>query len=190
MNKKIDLLNKQIAKENGKIDILVNNAGVGNGVWGKTSEEEYDNVMETNLKGLFFLTDKVAHYMIDKGIKGNILNVCSSSSLRPANSAYCLSKWGLRGLTEGLAKTLIPYNIVVNGIAPGPTATPLMGKENTDDLYNEFQPNKRYALPEEIASMAVIYVSNMGRSIVGDIAYMTGGCAVFTYDDNLERYKI
>lgn len=65
-----------------------------------------------------------------------------------------------------------------------------MGKENTDDLYNEFQPNKRYALPEEIASMAVIYVSNMGRSIVGDIAYMTGGCAVFTYDDNLERYKI
>lgn len=173
-----------------KIDILVNNAGIGNGIWGHTTEEEYDNVMDTNLKGLFFITDLIGHYMVENKIKGNILNICSSSSLRPANSAYCFSKWGLRGFTEGLAKTLIPYDIVVNGIAPGPTATPLMGMNNNDNLYNEHQPNGRYATIEEIANMAVIYVSDMGRTIVGDIAYMTGGCAVFTYDDSNDRYLI
>lgn len=64
--------------------------------------------------------------MVDNGIKGNILNVASASSLRPANSAYILSKWGIRGLTLGLAKALAKDGITVNGIAPGPTATPML----------------------------------------------------------------
>lgn len=167
-----------------KIDVLVNNAGVRGGRWGKTTIEEYDKVMDTNLKGVFFLTEIVAHYMKNENIHGNILNICSASSLRPANSAYCLSKWGMRALTEGLAKTLIPYDIVVNGIAPGPTATPMFGFETSDRLEAPGQPNKRFTTVEEIADLAVIYVSDMARTIVGDIAYMTGGAAVITYDDN------
>ena len=122
--------------------------------------------------------------MKENNIHGNILNICSASSLRPANSAYCLSKWGLRALTEGLAKTLIPYDIVVNGIAPGPTATPMFGFECSNNIEASSQPNKRYTTVEEIANMAVIYVSDMARTIVGDIAYMTGGAALLTYDDN------
>lgn len=172
-----------------KIDILVNNAGVRGGRWGNTSMEEYDKVMDTNLKGVFFLSEIVARYMKDNNIHGNILNICSASSLRPANSAYCLSKWGIRALTEGMAKSLIPYDIVVNGIAPGPTATPMFGLGSNDNIEAAFQPNKRYTTVEEIADMAVIYVSDMARTIVGDIAYMTGGAALLTYDDNNYDFK-
>lgn len=184
---KIIKLTKEIG--NHSIDILVNNAGVRGGRWGDTSMVEYDKVMDTNLKGVFFLTEIVARYMKGNGIHGNILNICSASSLRPANSAYCLSKWGMRALTEGLAKTLIPYDIVVNGIAPGPTATPMFGMGTTDNLEASSQPNKRFTTVEEIADMAVVYVSDMARTIVGDIAYMTGGAALLTYDDNNYDFK-
>lgn len=173
---------------NNKIDILVNNAGVRGGRWGATSLSEYEQVMNTNLKGAFFLSEIVAKYMKENEIHGNILNICSASSLRPANSAYCLSKWGLRALTEGMAKTLIPYDIVVNGIAPGPTATPMFGFESSNNIEASSQPNKRFTTVEEIANMAVIYVSDMARTIVGDIAYMTGGAALLTYDDNSYKF--
>lgn len=168
------------------VDILVNNAGIGVGQWGQTTIEEWDNVIKTNLRGPFFLSEIIARHMRDNHIHGNILNICSSASLRPANTAYRLSKWSMKAFTLGLAKTLIRYDIVVNGIAPGPTATPLLGATSNDNLQMPFNPNKRMATPEEIANMAVIYVSDMSRSIVGDIAYMTGGAGVLTVDDNDE----
>lgn len=142
--------------EGKKIDILVNNAGVLGGHISSSSIDEYDKVMNTNLRGVFFLSQLVGHYMKENGIQGNILNVASSSSLRPAASAYTISKWGIRGLTLGLARVLSPYGITVNGLAPGPTATPMLMKKTTDNLAFERNPLGRYALPEEIANMAVI----------------------------------
>lgn len=121
--------------------------------------------------------------MKDNKIPGNILMVASSSSLRPAASAYTLSKWGLRGLTLGLARTLAPFGIVVNGIAPGPTATPMLLAEGEDNIYHPKNPAGRYAMPCEIANMAVMLVSNMGRMIIGDIIYMTGGAGLITNED-------
>ena len=174
---------KSIVNECGKIDILVNNAGVIGGEWSKAVEDEYDNVMDTNLKGAFFLSRVVADHMIKNKINGNILNICSSSSLRPVNSAYALSKWGLRGLTLGLAKTLCKYGITVNGIAPGPTATPMLVKDKTGRIDNKYSPIGRMAMPEEIANMAVFLVSDFGRTVVGDVVYMTGGAGLITYDD-------
>lgn len=165
------------------IDILVNNAGILGGNFGSTNEEEYDKVMDTNLKGAYFLSQIVAKYMRDNHVKGNILNIASSSSLRPAASAYTLSKWGIRGMTAGLAKSLIPYGIVVNAIAPGPTMTPMLIKNPTLNIANSRIPSGRFVMPEEIANMAVVLVSNMGRSIVGDTIFMTGGAGVITYDD-------
>lgn len=159
----------------GKVDILVNNAGIGGGGISSATEEEYNNVMDTNLKGNFFLSREVAKYMIRHSIQGNILNIASSSSLRPANSAYILSKWGVRGLTEGLGRALAPKGIVVNGIAPGPTATPMLGKMNDDDIFRSDSLIGRYITTTEIAQMAVIMVSEMSRSVIGDIVYMTGG---------------
>lgn len=166
----------------GVIDILVNNAGVLGAVIPNATEEDYDNVLETNLKGAFFLSQAAGKYMKDNKIKGNILNIASSSSLRPAVSAYTLSKWGLRGLTLGLAKVLAPYGITVNGLAPGPTATPML-KADKSNITNNRIPLGRFIMPEEIANMAVFLVSEMGRSIIGDIVYMTGGAGVVTYED-------
>ncbi len=173
-----------------KIDILVNNAGTresGYCDFGHTDEEQFDKVMNTNLKGSYFFSQMVAKYMKDNLIHGNILNIASSSSLRPANSAYILSKWGLRGMTLGMAKALIPYDIVVNGIAPGPTATPMLGLTGKNVHFPQ-NPSGRVVLPEEIANMAVILTSNIGRSVVGDIVYMTGGAGVITFDDAVYNF--
>lgn len=165
-----------------QIDILVNNAGVLGGHISTATIDEYDKVMNTNLRGVFFLCQMFGKYLKDNSIKGNILNIASSSSLRPAVSAYTLSKWGIRGLTLGLARALAPYGITVNGIAPGQTATPMLLKDPSKGLATNTILG-RYALPEEIANMAVFLVSEMGRSIVGDIVYMTGGSALVSFED-------
>lgn len=163
-------------------DILVNNAGVQDGIFGSTTEEQYDSVLNTNLKGVYFLSQIVATNMKNNNVCGNILNIASVSSIRPATSPYMLSKWGIKGLTKGLAKMLIPYGITVNAIAPGATATPMLGRGN-DNLHNPNNPMGRMTTVEEIANMAVVLVSDMGRSVVGDVIYMTGGAGTITYDD-------
>lgn len=113
----------------GRVDILVNNAGLEGGHINRCTESDFDSIVNTNMKGVFFLSRIAARYMISNQIQGNILNLCSSSSLRPANSIYTMSKWAVRSLTEGLARMLIPHGIVVNGIAPGMTATPMLQKK-------------------------------------------------------------
>lgn len=178
-----DILSEvKVAGVNG-IDILVNNAGVNYKGMPDATEEEYDKVLDTNLKGVFFLSQMLGKYFVTNNIKGNILNIASASCIRPADSAYTVSKWGIRGLTLGLAKTLAKYGITVNGIAPGPTATPMMIKDGQSNMWLERLPLGRYIMPEEIANMAVYLVSDMGRSIMGDMIYMTGGAGVLTYDD-------
>ena len=173
-----------LAKDNVRIDIFVNNAGINGGdLFPNTREEDYDSILETNLKGMYFISQEIANYMINNRISGNILNITSSSALRPAISPYIISKWGERGLTLGMAKKYIPYGIVVNGLAPGPTLTPMLKKDAENDLYLEYSPSGRYAAPEEIGNLATVLVSNMGRMIVGDTIYATGGAGVVTFDD-------
>lgn len=166
-----------------KIDILVNNAGVVGGEIRDCSEEKYDQIVDTNLKGVFFLSQLVGRYMCDNHIEGNILNIGSSSCLRPATSAYTITKNAILGFTKGLAKILAPYKITVNGIAPGPTATPMLMPNGISEDINFPNQLGRYELPEEIANMAVFLVSNMGKSIIGDMVFMTGGSGVVTFDD-------
>ena len=169
-------------KEN-KIDIFVNNAGVnGKELFPKTSEEEYDKILSTNLKGMYFFSQQIASYMIENKINGNILNITSSSSLRPGISPYIISKGGERSLTLGMAKKYLPYGIIVNALAPGSTLTPML-REEDDDLYLDYSPSKRFATPEEIGNLATVLVCDMGRMIVGDTIYATGGAGVITYDD-------
>ena len=170
--------------EDEKIDILVNNAGISKGaIFGKTKQLDWDDTIGTNLKSLYFVSQIVARYMKEKGIQGNILNILSSSSFRPALNPYTVSKWGGRGLTLGMAKQLIKYGIVVNGLAPGPTATDLLVGDNCEDIKLVRNPSGRFARPEEIANMAVVLTSELGRLIVGDVLCMTGGAGVITYDD-------
>lgn len=164
-------------------DILVNNAGyVGGGVFGSTIESEYNKVLDTNLKGAYFLTQEVSAIWIERGICGNVLNVCSASSLRPGISPYIISKWGMRSLTVGMAKQLIRNGIVVNGIAPGITDTEHFTQGGANIAVHS-NPSGRMVTKEEVANMATILVSSLGRMIVGDILYITGGGGVVTLDD-------
>lgn len=166
------------------VDIWVNNAGIYQGTrYGTVSEQEWDRLMDTNLKAQFFLSQLVSDYMIEKGIEGHILQMCSSSSFRPSIDPYMLSKLGMSGLTLGMAKKLIPHGIVVNGIAPGPTFTPMLHKKDGDSVLHGGVPAGRYVLPQEVANLAVFLTSPMGRMIVGDVVKITGGSAVTTYDD-------
>lgn len=170
--------------ENKHIDILVNNAGVISKThFGKTDEKDYNLVMETNLKGTYFLSEIVSNYMIENGIKGNILNISSSSALRPAVSAYSMAKWAIHGLTLGMAKKLSPYGIVVNSITPGPTATRMLQSDNIININRMSSPSERYATASEIANLAVIMVSDMSKMLNGDTMYATGGCGLLTFDD-------
>lgn len=173
-------------KKNGFIDILVNNAGVLKGsAIGKTEVNHYDYIMDTNLRGTYFVSQSFANRLCENGIKGNILMIASSASLTPAISPYRISKWGIRALTAGLAKQLIPHGIVVNGIAPGPTATPMLGKKE-DDVQMELStsPSGRYVTCDEVAYFSTILVSDIARMVVGDLLYLTGGAGIVTFDDN------
>lgn len=167
--------------EENRIDILVNSAGVvaKHDFW-NMDEEEYDTIMDTNAKGTFFMSQVVGKMMIEKKVRGHILNVASSSALRPAWTPYQMSKWAVKGLTLGLADMMIGQGIVVNAIAPGPTATPMLGKQEGDSIYEPQTPAGRYAMPEELASLAVFMVSGAGDMIVGDTVYMTGGSGTIT----------
>lgn len=162
--------------DENRIDILVNSAGVGvkHGFF-DIDEEEYDLIMDVNAKGTFFMTKAMANYMIDKKIKGHILNVSSSSALRPAWTPYEMSKWSIKGFTLGAADTLSKYGITVNAIAPGPTATPMLNVKEGDNVAIDTNLVGRYAMPNEIASLSVYMCSEMGRMIVGDTFYITGG---------------
>lgn len=168
--------------EENRIDILVNSAGVNSrNSFLNTTELEYDSIMNTNAKGTYFVCQAVAKFMIDNKTKGHILNVSSSSALRPAWTPYQMSKWAIRGFTMGLADTLLPYGIIVNAIAPGQTATPMFGKDKTDNIYNPNTKVGRFAMPQEIASLALYMVSDAGNMIVGDTFYVTGGSGTITY---------
>lgn len=149
-----------------KISILVNSAGVTQKCsFYDLSEKEYDKIMEINVKGVYFLSRSVSKYMIENGVKGNILNISSSSALKPAFNAYQLSKWAIRGFTVGLAEQLAPYGITVNAIAPGKTFTSMMVVENETNMNCESQPCGRYIDPKEVANLAVFMCSNCGSMI-------------------------
>lgn len=166
-----------------KIDTLINCAGLqAGGIFGNTDLAGFDKTINTNLKGTYFLSQIFSNYLIENDIKGNILNISSVSGCRPAISPYMVSKWGITGLTEGMAKKLIKYGIVVNGIAPGPVTTEMIGLDGSNLDYDK-APAGRYSDTIEIANLAVFMISSMGRMIVGDTVYISGGCGNLTFDD-------
>lgn len=164
-----------------QVDILVNSAGVhGNDSFGKVTEQCFDDVIATNVKALYFISQMVSNQMIEKHIGGHILNVSSASSLKPSWTPYEISKRAVDGITQGFAHKLIPYGIIVNGIAPGPTATPMMGR--SEDISWLGNPSGRMSTVEEIASLALFMVSGQGDGIVGDTFFITGGSGTICID--------
>ena len=148
----------------GGVDILVNNAGVFDSVgWGmgmlNVSEKDWDTVMDVNLKAAFFMMQTTAKYMLDKGIRGNILNISSVAANEPLQGPYGASKAGLFGLTRGWGMVLAHTGIVVNGIAPGPVATEMNNWHEGDSLTHNRIPTGRFVTAEEVAKLAMYLLS-------------------------------
>ena len=174
---------KDIFAEYKKIDILVNSAGIHSNrslnSFFDITEEDYDSIMAINLKATYFMSKYVAENMIKNKIHGHILNISSSVSNEPAWSPYRLSKLGLNGLTKGMAEVLIKYGIVVNGIAPGSTATKMLDYKDGDTIYTGDNKLGRMVMPEEIAEFARMLVSDAGNMVVGETLFISGGRGVF-----------
>lgn len=161
----------------GSIDIFVCCSGVhtvGADFW-TISPTEFDRVMSVNLRGAFFACRAVGRYMVDNGRHGHILLVNSSRGFEPAWSPYGISKWGLRGLTQGLAQVLLPHGIVVNGVAPGSTATSLIGVRNGDSIASFENGLGRLAMPSEIGEWVKMLVGPTGDLLVGETVLLSGG---------------
>ena len=167
----------QVAEKLGGLDIVVNNAGVlSREKFLEVTEESWDMVLDTNLKGLYFVTQAAAKFMMkEKNSSKRIINIASDAGLRPECAPYGISKWGVVGLTKGFAKRLAIHGIMVNAIAPGPVATGMVGWKEGDPIELKGHPFGRQACPEEIADSAVFLASNEASRIAGAILVINGG---------------
>ena len=166
-----------------KVDILINSAGVHteNVDFFTMTPDEFDRVMNINIKGVYFVCREFAKEMKQRPSrsKRHMLLVSSSRGAEPAWSPYGLSKWSLNGLTQGLAQLLLPDGIIVNSIAPGSTATDLIGVKEGDNIFSWENGNKRLVMPDEVSNVARLLVSSSGDMIVGQTIYVSGGRGVF-----------
>lgn len=165
----------------GKIDAFVNAAGVHTedvNFWEMTPAE-YDRILNINLRAPYFICLALGKYMKVQKIKGHFLLISSSRGSEPAWSPYGLSKWGLNGLVKGLAQMLFPYGITVNAIAPGSTATPLIGVGDGDSIYTSENGAGRLITPDEIATYACLMISDLGDMLTGDVVHISAGRGTF-----------
>ncbi len=165
----------------GRLDIMVNNAGMETRTSVlDTTEAQYEKVLEVNLKSAFFGTQLAARQMIKQKSGGHIINVTSVHEdwPMPGNTAYCLSKGGMRMLTRTAGVELAPFNILVAGVGPGAVATPinLSTMENPAKMakLDAAIPLGRMAQPKEIASV-VAFLAGDGASYVTATTIFTDG---------------
>lgn len=172
---------KNIISKFGEINIFVNAAGVHieNVDFWKITPEQYDHVMNINLKGVYFYCIQMAKYWKKNNLKGNILLISSSRGSEPAWSPYGISKWGLNGMVQGLAQMLTEHNIIVNAIAPGSTATPLLGVHKGSSIYTDDNVFERMVLPSEVGNVARLLVTNTGDMLAGEIIHLSAGRGVW-----------
>jgi glucose 1-dehydrogenase len=166
----------------GRLDIMVNNAGVETRTSIlDTTEEQYEFVLNVNLKSAFFGTQVAAKQMIQQGEGGRIINVTSVHEdwPMPGNTAYCLSKGGMRMLTRTAGVELAPHGITVVGVGPGAVDTPI-NKSTVDDpakmkRLDDAIPLGRMARPEEIASVVTFLAGDGASYVTGTTIFADGG---------------
>ena len=171
-----------VVKEFQRVDILVNNAGITrDNLIMRMTEEEWDLVLDTNLKGTFNYCRAVSKYMIGQR-QGKIINISSVVGLigNPGQVNYSASKAGIIGLTKTLAKELASRNIQVNSIAPGFVETSMTEKLTPQqrEALMTMIPMKRTAQPEEIAGVVVFFASPAARYITGQVLCVDGGLVI------------
>ena len=191
----IDAAVKSFGEMEDNLDILVNNAGVS---WGAPLDEfpelGWDKVMDTNLKGVFFLTQKLLPLLRASGTAENparVVNIGSIDGIKNpvfATFSYGPSKAALHHLTRGLALHLAPQHIIVNAIAPGPFPTWMLstgvgGGGDTDIDWSSVankNPRGRVGTAEDIAGLSIFLCSRAGAFTVGEVITCDGGVAYAT----------
>jgi len=176
----------KVMENYGKIDILVNNAGViVRKPAEETTREDYDRIMNTNLRGVFFCCQIVGKEMI-KQKKGKIINISSDASQRamPERSVYAASKAGVSHLTRCLALEWAKYNINVNAIGPGPTITPLNKQyfeEKPERMQQAIQsiPIGRMGDTSDYMGAAVLLASEASSFMTGQTLLIEGGSTIW-----------
>ncbi|MGB2867217.1 MAG: 3-oxoacyl-[acyl-carrier-protein] reductase [Bacteroidota bacterium] len=168
-----------VVKEFHRVDILVNNAGITkDGLLLRMSEQDWDDVIDTNLKSAFNFSKAVCRQMMGQR-EGRIINITSISGMigNAGQSNYAAAKAGMIGLTKTLAKELASRNIQVNAIAPGFVDTDMTEKltpQQKESLVGMI-PMRRTAKPEEIASVVVFLASAASSYITGQVLCVDGG---------------
>lgn len=173
---------KTLIQKYGRIDILVNNAGITkDGLLVKMTEEDFDAVIDTNLKGAFHTIRHMSRYFL-KQKSGKIINISSVSGImgNAGQANYSASKAGIIGLTKSAARELASRGINVNAIAPGFIATDMTEAmpENVKNSLTETIPLKRIGRPEEIADTAVFLASGKADYITGQVFAVDGGMTI------------
>lgn len=169
-------------KSYGRIDILVNNAGITrDDLLMRMSEEDFDAVIDTNLKGTFHTIRHMSRYFL-KQKSGKIINMSSVSGIlgNVGQANYSASKAGVIGLTKSVARELASRRINVNAIAPGFIATDMTDAmtEEAKEKIAESIPFKRIGQPEEIAEMALFLASDKSDYITGQVFAVDGGMTI------------
>ncbi len=175
----IDNLVKKAIEEFGSIEVLVNNAGITrDNLLMRMSEEEFDKVIEINLKGTYIVTKAVTKYMMKKR-KGSIINL--SSVVGVAGNAgqcnYSASKAGIIGFTKSIAKELASRNIRSNAVAPGfieTDMTAVLSDEIKENIHNQI-PLKRMGTAKEVANLIYFLGSDESSYITGQVINVDGG---------------
>ena len=168
-----------IVKDYNSIDILINNAGItDDNILVRMSENQWDNVINTNLKGAFNCTKNTIRYMM-KNKYGRIINITSIIGLtgNAGQTNYAASKAGLIGMTKSIAKEVASRGITVNCIAPGwieTSMTQILEEKIKNDFLNQI-PIKRMGTPEDIANAVIFLASDKASYITGQTITIDGG---------------
>ena len=176
------LLEREVIERIGEPDVLVNNAGVSSQMlFGDVSLEEYDRVMDTNVKSMFLTTRAFLPYMI-RNKKGSIINIFSMWGQVGGSCEviYSASKAAIIGMTKALAKEVGPSNIRVNCIAPGVIDTSMNAmhsRETMEELIDE-TPLMRLGTPRDIANVAVFLAGPRSTFMTGQVLGVNGGIVI------------
>ena len=176
----VDALMKKAVEEFGKLDILVNNAGFNRDMLIKDmTEKDWDDVLDTDLKGAFLCAKFATKYMVEQKY-GKVVNISSRAwHGNPGQANYSSAKAGIIGLTKSMAWEFGRFNINVNAIAPGIIATELMKGHPKFEMIKERQlanmPIKRLGEPIDVANTILFLVSDEASFISGEVIHVSGG---------------